>query len=232
MDRPYVICHMTMSVDGKVTGTFLESADSQKGIEEYYRINRQFKADAFACGRVTMEGSFTGGFVPDLTMFEDAKVDREDHIFSGEAKLYAVSFDRHGKLGWTAPCIEDEDPGYGESHIIQVLCEDTSDAYLSYLKSISVSYIFAGKSEMDIPLALGKLRRLFGIKTLLLEGGSILNGAFNRDGVIDELSLVVVPVSGEADDKPLFYDGNVSRYCLKDIQRLEGGAVWLRYNKG
>ena len=55
---------------------------------------------------------------------------------------------RYGKLGWTTSKIVDEDPGYGNAHIIEVLCEDASDAYLAYLQSIGVSYIFAGKEDL------------------------------------------------------------------------------------
>ena len=61
MERPYIICHMTMSLDGKVTGNFLSDAACAPATELYYQINRDYKADGFACGRVTMEGSFTGG---------------------------------------------------------------------------------------------------------------------------------------------------------------------------
>ena len=102
--------------------------------------------------------------------------------------------------------IVDEDPGYGNAHIIEVLCEDASDAYLAYLQSIGVSYIFAGKEDLNLPLALDKLYRLFSIQKLLLEGGSVINGAFARENMIDELSLVLVPTVAGKDGKPLFYD--------------------------
>ena len=53
--RPYVICHMMTSIDGKVTGDFLYTEKGTEVSEIYYEINRQLKGDAFACGRVTME---------------------------------------------------------------------------------------------------------------------------------------------------------------------------------
>lgn len=62
MTKPYVICHMTVSLDGKVTGTFLETQAGAVACEAYYEVHRSFKADAFACGRVTMIGSFTHGW--------------------------------------------------------------------------------------------------------------------------------------------------------------------------
>ncbi|MBE6949218.1 MAG: pyrimidine reductase [Ruminococcaceae bacterium] len=231
MNRPYIICHMVTSIDGKVTGDFLFQRESEAGTEDYYKINRDFKADGFACGRVTMEGSFTGGWQPDLTPFADAKIKRSDRISDKEAKFFAVSFDRHGRLGWKTPRIIDEDPGYGNAHIIQVMCEDAGDDYLAYLQSIGVSYIFAGKEELDLPLALKKLKELFGIEKLLLEGGSKINGAFHKEKLIDELSLVMIPLTASKESKPLFYDGGLDIYKLMDVQKLPSGAVWLRYLK-
>ena len=40
---------------------------------------------------------------------------------------------------------------------------------------------------MDLSLALSKLNSLFNIRVLLLEGGSVLNGAFAKEGLIDEV---------------------------------------------
>lgn len=229
MSRPKVICHMTMSIDGKVTGEFLGMPECERATEIYYEINRAYHADAFACGRVTMESSFTGGWYPDLADYQGASIPREDYVADKNAKFFAVSFDRKGRLGWKTPCIVDDDSGYGGAHIVEVLLEDVSDAYLAYLREVGVSYIFAGKNEMDIEIALEKLSNLFGIETLLLEGGSIINGAFARSGVIDELSLVIVPVTADAEDKPVMMDAAVGAYELAAVKRYDGGVVWMNY---
>ncbi|MBQ7784667.1 MAG: dihydrofolate reductase family protein [Clostridia bacterium] len=229
VNRPKVICHMTTSIDGKVTGEFLGMPQCERATEIYYEINRDYHADAFACGRVTMEGSFTGGWHPDLTAYQGVSIPREDYVADKNAKFFAVSFDRKGRLGWKTPCIVDEDPGYGGAHIIEVVLEGVSDAYLAYLRKAGVSYIFAGQEEMDLSLALEKIRNLFGIKTLLLEGGGIINGAFARAGVIDELSLVIAPVTADAQDKPLLMDAAAEAYELADVKQYDGGVVWMNY---
>ena len=36
--KPYVICHMLMSIDGKVTGKFLSEESIATSIERYYEI--------------------------------------------------------------------------------------------------------------------------------------------------------------------------------------------------
>lgn len=231
MNSPYIICHMTTSLDGKVTGDFLSMPACEAATEVYYEQNRGYHADAFACGRITMEGSFTGGWYPDLTAYAGVKIPREDYVADPAARFFAVAFDRHGRLGWQGPRIVDEDPGYGDAHIVEVLCQDTPDAYLAYLREIGVSYLFAGETELDLPLALAKLHDLFGIRKLLLEGGSILNGAFQRADVIDELSLVVAPVVAAAEDKPLFMDSVMSEFTLSQVQTWEHGVIWLHYRR-
>lgn len=228
--RPNVICHMTVSIDSKVTGRFLETPQGLAAADEYYRIHRDFHADAFACGRVTMEGSFTGGWYPDLKQFEGASFSREDYVADPSARFFAVAFDRRGRLGWTKPAIEDDDPGYNGAHIIEVLCKDTKDEYLAWLRSTGVSYIFAGEKEMDISLALSKLSSLFNIRTLLLEGGSILNGAFAKEDLIDELSLVTAPVTADPDDLPLLSKSDLHFWSLKSVFNSNGILV-SRYTK-
>lgn len=229
--RPYVICHMVTSLDGKVTGEYLRHPATLVATDVYYEINRAQAADAFACGRVTMEGSFTEGYYPDLTPFAGVAVPRLDCVADPHARFFAVAFDRLGRLGWQGSVIEDEDPGYGGAHIVEVLTEAAPDAYLAYLNSIGVSYVFAGENELDLALALEKLSALFGIKRLLLEGGSVLDGAFQRADLVDELSLVVAPVLGGADDKPLFENSRVSDYTLLAAKEQKGGVLWLTYRR-
>lgn len=63
LNRPKIICHMLMSIDGKVTGNFLNSNEALAGCELYYKINRD-SFSSFLCGRKTMEESFTKGYYP------------------------------------------------------------------------------------------------------------------------------------------------------------------------
>ena len=62
-----------------------------------------------------------------------------------------------------------------------------------------------------------------------MEGGSIINGAFARAGVIDELSLVIAPVTADAQDKPLLMDAAAGAYELVDVKQYDGGVVWMNY---
>jgi len=222
---------MTMSIDGKVTGDFLSRSECGDAVETYYRINREYAADAYVCGRVTMEGSFTGGVAPVLDRYKGVKITREDYVADAETGFYAVAFDTFGRLGWTDSKIEDEDPGYGGAHIIEVLSEAASDEYLAYLKDKKISYIFAGENKIDVITALEKLKRLFGIEKLLLEGGSLINGSFQRIGVVDELSLVVAPVISGADGRILFDEGVFESYKFEAANIDKNGVISVKYKK-
>ena len=231
--KPYIILHMLVSIDGKITGDYMNTDTASALCEEYYRINREYKTDAFACGRITMEGSFTGGVKPDLTLYKGVKIPHEDYI-AKQHDYYAVSIDPHGRLGWQNSEIKDEDPGYDDAHIIEVLTDDINDEYLAFLKDKGISYIFCGRDKIDVKLMNEKLYSLFNIKKLMLEGGGLTDSLFLDADCIDEMSLVVVPlVDGSKTGIDLFAgkNCNVQEYELTDCQKLPQNGLWLNYKK-
>lgn len=235
MNRPYIICHMVTSIDGKVTGDFLFQPECTEATDIYYRINRELKADGFICGRVTMEGSFTNGWYPDLRQYKPVHHDvdvKMDYIVDDLSGFYAIAFDTNGKLGWKSNRIidPDGDPGYDGAQIIEVLSENVDERYLGYLKEMEIPYIFAGKESIDVELALFKLKNIIGCETLLLEGGSIINGAFERAEAVDELSLVVAPTIAGKDSKPLFMDADITHFELVKCNNENGNLV-LNYKR-
>lgn len=91
------------------------------------------------------------------------------------------------------------------AHIIEVLTERATNAYRAFLRKLGISYIIAGKEELDCALAAEKLKELFAIQTLMVSGGGFINWSFLQAGLIDELSLVLAPVTdGETDTVTLF----------------------------
>ena len=109
---------------------------------------------------------------------------REIHVADRKGRNVAVAIDPQGKLH------------YGEDHVlgdhaIAILGEQVSDEYLSELREDGVSYLFAGKDGHDLHSAVDLLGETFGIKTLLLEGGGMINGAFLKNRLIDEISEAV-----------------------------------------
>lgn len=64
------------------------------------------------------------------------------------------------------------------AHVIEILTEKASNSYKAFLRKLNISYIIAGKDELDYSLAMEKLYDLFDIHTLMLGGGGILNWSF------------------------------------------------------
>jgi len=89
---------------------------------------------------------------------------------------------------------------------------------------------------IDLPAALETLNRELAIRRILLEGGSVANGALLQAGLVDELSLVIAPGVGGVPGSPAVFDihggpGALDgmEMALEDCQMLQRGFVWLRY---
>ncbi len=220
MKKPYVILHMVTSINSKITGDFLNTDTGKVATNEYYRIHREYSADAFVCGRITMEESFTKGYRPRLSAYKDLPAIREDFVAKKHG-FYAVAIDPHGVLGWKKDIIKDDDPGYDNAHVIEVLTQQVKDEYLAFLRKRNVSYIICGEEEIDVSLMLEKLNTLFGIEKLMLEGGGKTNTLFFNADAIDEISIVLCPKMSDGID--LFVDGNFDpgKYKLKGINMFE-----------
>ena len=84
--------------------------------------------------------------------------------------------------------------------------------------------------------ALAKLRKLFGITKVRIDGGGVVWGSFLEASLIDEISHIVVPVADGSIGTPTVFDaeqGHTKRKAkalrLKSIKRFPGGVLWMRY---
>ena len=222
--KPYVICLMACSVDGRT----LPSRWRPRGAagDVFERVHDQLAGDAWLIGRVTGQEFAKGKPYPTSTK---ETISREPWFARRDAKAYGVVLDAHGKIAWGRSDI-------GGDPIVVVLAEAVSDAHLAGLRSEGVSYIFGGKSQLDLALTLDILNRELGVK--LLEGGGGANGAFLRAGLIDEFNLIICPAVDGAKGAPSVFDSTeieadqrapVTAMSLDSSEAIEGGAVLLRY---
>ena len=223
MKRPYVICHMTPSIDGKIVPKNWPSLKIASAA--YERIATTLDADAWIVGRVSMAPYAGKSRVPRRTRKQ--RMRRRDFIADAKAQSYAIAIDPAGKLTWRSNAIDGE-------HVITVLGEGVSDDYLAFLESRGVSYVFGGRASIDLRKVLAKLRAAFGIRRLLLEGGGKINGSFLAAGVIDELSILIAPVADGSIGTPTLFDamagkGLGRKLRLISISTIKGDLVWLRY---
>ena len=225
--KPYVICHMNASVDGRILGSRWRPGENRMaGLFE--RIHEQLGGGSWLIGRVTGSEYAKAEAYPDHT---DQAYPRESWFARRDAAAYGIALDARGKIAWGRSDI-------GGDPIIAVLTEQVSDAHLAGLRRDSVSYVFAGAQQLDLRLALEILNREFGIERLLLEGGGGSNGAFLRAGLIDEISVAICPAIDGAKGAPSIFDSSdkeagvaapITSMTLMSCEVLDGGAVWLRY---
>jgi hypothetical protein len=71
------------------------------------------------------------------------------------------------------------------------LCSrSTPQGYLDYLKTEGVAYIQCGKDKVDLHAALRELNALYGVNSVRVDSGGILNGALLRAGLVDDLAAL------------------------------------------
>lgn len=232
MSRPYVICHMLTSVDGKIDGEFFSAPETAPALREYAQLREAFGCSATLYGTTTMRGGFSDGLAENIPNSGE-KFPREDCKALNDAENYIVSVDPSGILGFKSGYIEKKNRP--RAHVIEVLLETVSDDYLSYLRNAGVSYIFAGKERLDCALMLEKLNGLFGIERLLAAGGGITNQALVSEGLIDELSIVIAPASdGNSSAASVFERADIlpagqpAVFKVKNIRQI-GDTVHLLY---
>ncbi|WGR94039.1 RibD family protein [Bradyrhizobium sp. ISRA443] len=230
--RPHIICHMGTSIDGKLhPSRFTKPAAgiSAEVLRSHYeRIHDDFDADGWIIGRVTMSEMAKGS---ERQIADAPKLPREAHVANRNGRKLAVGIDPSGRVHFGKDNV-------GGDHAVAVLGEQVSDAHLAELREDGVSYIFAGPKGDDLTGAMAQLADLFGAKTLLLEGGGGINGAFLKHGLIDEFSTLIHPAvdgvagtqsivdyHGPDGDRP----GAGQSLRLTHCETLEGGMVWLRH---
>lgn len=225
--KPYVICHMNTSVDGRILGSRWRPAENRMaGLFE--RLHDQLGGGSWLIGRVTGSEYAKAASYPDRP---GQTYPREAWFTRRDAAAYGIALDARGKIAWGRSDI-------GGDPIVVVLTKRVSDAHLAGLRQDGVSYIFAGDEELDLGLALEILNRELGIERLLLEGGGGSNGSFLRAGLIDEISVAICPAVDGSKGAPSIFDSGdkdagvaapIRSMTLASCEVLEGGAVWLRY---
>lgn len=223
MKKPYVICHMIPSLDGRIVTNRWAMAKS--GYDAYERIHNALQGDAWIIGRISMAPYAGKARVPSRKVA--TVLPRSDYVAPDTTATYAIGIDPSGKLAWKVNAVDGE-------HAITVLTEAVSDDYLAFLRKRGVSYIFGGRKDIEVPLVLGKLRSLFGIKRLLLEGGGGINGSFAAADAIDEISVIIAPFIDGGKGIPSLCDclpgaTGLRRLKLISSEVLAGDLVWLRY---
>lgn len=223
MTKPHIICHMMMSVDGRID---CDMVAKLKGVDQYYETLNELNTPATLSGRVTaeLELALKGKFEPK----NNEIFGKENFSKKKSANNYEIIVDTKGTLLWN------DDSEYEKPHLI-IMSEKVTKDYIEYLDSKNISWIVCGKDKIDLKRAVEILSEQFNIERMSVVGGPAINSSFLENGLLDEVSIVIgLGVDGRK-DMPSIFDGfnmdkSVVHLKFKTAKVFETGAVWLRYN--
>src|ERR1700761_4882262 len=138
--KPHVTCIMACSVDGRTS----PSRWRPKGAaaDHFERVHDELAGDAWLIGRVTGQEFAKGKSYPAATT---ETFPREPWFARRDAKAYGVVLDTHGRIVGGRSDIGG-DPNCGGAG------EAGSEGHLGGLRREGISFIFAGKAELDLAL--------------------------------------------------------------------------------
>ncbi len=124
-----------------------------------------------------------------------------------------------------------------DDNILVIVGRSATEEYLAHLRERRISYVIVSDAT-DLREGLETVGREFGIRSVSVQGGGILNGALLADGLADELSLVIYPGIDGLSGVPSIFEymgGKTSNPAsgqslqLLSASQREHGIMWLRY---
>ena len=221
MDRPEVICHMASTIDGKIAG----QSFAAEGLGPYLEFYVKTKEIFVGKDKETFKGS-------------TAATDESDYICGEDAPYFVVVIDPLGEIPWKSGKPVGRQ-GLEDARIIVITSSQASKEYLDLLKQKGIAYLISRGTEFRLTEPMEKLKSIFGIHRISLQGGRLVNGTFANEKLIDKLSLVVIPFVDSSSSVPTTFEtGSFFKHAispiefkLKEIQKIEPEGLWLFYER-
>jgi riboflavin biosynthesis pyrimidine reductase len=218
---------MCTTIDGKILGNRWGKLPGYTHESDLFETTAaSFGIGAWLVGTTTMD-EFDGP----KRKLPRAKttIPRRDYIANASAKRLAIGADAKGVLRF-------QENEVGGDHVVLLVTGGVSNDYLAHLQSARVSYLFCGRKEVDLHIALRKLAIDFKLRKLMLQGGGRFNGAMLHAGLADEISHITVPVADGGTGISSMFDipGDpppkaAAILRLFSRKQLPGGVTWCRY---
>lgn len=222
MKRPYIVCHMVASIDGRIDCSMVDKISG----DEYYETLDKLDCPTQLEGRVTME-HYNARKEP-FIVTDPTPVGERSVYKAVDSDKYMVSVDTHGRLRWPAAEIDGVP-------LVCIVSEHASQEYLEMLRNEGISYICVGRESIDLSTAMEVLCSDFGVERLAVLGGGHINGGFLASGLIDEISLLLAPgIDGRKGQTALFdgipdMDRMPVKLLLESVEPVGNGTLWIRY---
>ena len=220
--RPYIICHMIASVDGRIDCDMTEQIE---GGNEYYEALESLACPSMLMGRVTMQMHYA--LAEPFIAADTTPIGCEAFHIARKAAAYCVGVDTHGILQWG----ENEFDGQA---LLVITDEQCPKAYHDRLTEQGISWIATGKNGINLARAMELLAEKFGVERLAVTGGGHINGAFLEAELLDEVSFMVAPGIDGRRGMAAVFDGiadknrPATQLHLQSVKQM-GETVWMRY---
>lgn len=224
MMKPYIICHMMASIDGRID---CDMTDKISG-NEYYTALDLLECPSQLSGKVTAEMHYAR-----TEHFEGCEPSVGKTVFhkATDAEGYSIVTDSHGTLLYEGSSVDGKP-------LLVITSEQATTDYLRLLENMDISYIAAGAERTNLVEAMDVLAREFKVKRLAVCGGGHINGAFLEAGLLDEVSLQIAAGIDGRKGMAAVFDGIADSnrppvlLHLQSVHRMEGtDTVWIRYKK-
>ncbi len=195
-ERPFVFVNMAMTMDGKIASAnqAVHSFGSRRDLEHLYELRAT--ADAVMGGARTVEISQT-------ILGTGGEKYRKQRL-SNELAEYNLRVIVSGS-GSIDPHLNIFKKRF--SPVIVLTTERISEKKLQKLRELADEVNIFDKTEINFLTAFRWLRKKWGVKRLLCEGGGELNAALFRAGLVDEIHLTICPKIFGGRNAPTIADG-------------------------
>lgn len=224
---PYVIVHASISVDGRMTtarGYHPRNERDGFNINLYVDLHRRLGCDA------VMMGSNTATPLNELDAKSPTPIESLPELYRG-IKCMSIIPDSRGRVNWSG---WQKDPRLKG---LVVLCSKiTPPLYIKHLCEEQIPYVVAGEDHVDLRAALKEVKAQYGVKRIICVGGGAINGALLRAGLVNEVSVIIVPLAIGGIDTPTLFDASnlvsldeIVRLQLINCEHVKENFTWLHY---
>ncbi len=223
---PFVFINMAMTADGKIATANRAISTFGSKRDHDHLLELRATADAVMAGARTVDSADVN-LGPGQIKYRRARLKR------GLAEYnLRVIVSRSGTVNPHAEIFR-----HRFSPIIILTTQRASAVRLNQLRSLADEVRICGKMEIDFKKAFRWLRKKWGIRDLLCEGGGELNDALFRADLVDELHLTICPKIFGGRKAPTIADGAGTLKLAAAIQlkltssKRIGDEVFLVFNR-
>ncbi|ADC46858.1 diaminohydroxyphosphoribosylaminopyrimidine reductase RibD [Methanobrevibacter ruminantium M1] len=206
--KPYVILNAAMTLDGKIaTKTGSSEISGKEDLERVHEIRKKVDGIMVGIGTVLADD-------PRLTVHK-INARKEDNPIR-------IVVDNKARTPLNFRILNDDaETIIAVSSICDERNENCDEEAVKRAKELEkrVNVFYSTGETVDLVEFMEYLYD-YGIKSIMLEGGSTLNFSMIRDGLIDEVKICIAPMIVGGKDSKTFFDGDGFDY-MKDAVQLE-----------